>query len=151
MKTPFKHLEIILLSLPNLGTLFLRQLALLIISIPRPWTTRQSTSLALKRIIYNWRLIGKIIRCFLPTGNISKIELFVADIEVHLCCLAAYIGQEHFKVLKNTLYLKNLVVSQVIRLNKSIKTGKENFVIIIPSIRHDQVMTKIYNAKARSK
>ena len=100
--------------------------------------------------MYNWRSIGKMIRCFLPTGNIDGIDLCVAGIEVHLHYLAPHIGQEHFNVLTSALYIEKSIVGQVITLNKSVMTQKRGLVTATPSIRDNQVISEIYNAGSRS-
>ena len=56
-------------------------------------------------MIYNQRLIEKIMRYFLLIGNIDKINLYVAGIKVYLCCLSCHIGQKHFNVLESALYI----------------------------------------------
>lgn len=120
MKTLVELVEVILLLLLALPTLFQRYQALFIIPIPPSSTMRQSTSLALQIIMYNLRPIGRMIRCSLLTGNINKIDLYMASIKVHLYHFALYIGQKYLNVLKSTLYVKKLVVGQVIIFNKSV-------------------------------
>ena len=70
--------------------------------------------------MYNQRLIGKMMKCFLSTSNIDEIDLCVAGIEVHLYHLTPHIGREHFNVLKSALCMEKLVVGQVITLNKNV-------------------------------
>lgn len=110
-------------------------------------TTKQCINLALPRIMYNWRPIERMIRCFLPTSKIDKIDLCVNGIEIHLHYLVSHISQEFFDVLTNTLYVEKSVVSQVITFNKSVMTQKRDLVTVTLSIRHNQVMSKIYNAR----
>lgn len=100
IKISFKSREIILLLLPTLLNFFLRHRALLIISISWSSTMKQCISLTLYAIMYNERLIEKMMRYFLSTSNIDKIDLCVANIEVYFCCLAPYIGQKHFNIWK---------------------------------------------------
>ena len=61
-----------------------------------------------------------MIRYFLPTNNIDKIDLCVAGIEVHFHYLAPHIDQKHFNAWKSILYVEKSAVGQVITLNKSV-------------------------------
>lgn len=108
-------------------------------------TTRQYISLALQKIIFKLRVIGNITRCFLSTGNIDKIDRCMAGIEVHLQHLVSHISQKYFNILKSALCVENLVVSQVMRLNKSVIIQKKSLMTVTSSKRHDQVMSKTFH------
>lgn len=96
--------------------------------------------------MYNPRPIGKIVRCFLSTGSIDGISLCAGSIEVQLYHLVLHIGQKHFNALKSVLYVEKSAVGQVITFNKSVMSRKRSLVTAIPSLKHDQVMSKTYNA-----
>lgn len=86
-----------------------------------------------------------MIRCFLPTGNINKIDLCMASIEVHLFIIILYLG--YFYAISNVFCAKKLAIGQQIIFNSSIITQKRNLVIVTPSIRFGQVMNKFYNTR----
>lgn len=69
--------------------------------------------------MYKLKLIGKrMMRYFLPTNNINKINLYVAGIKVYLYHLAPHIGQKHFNILKSILYMEKSAIGQLIIFNK---------------------------------
>ncbi len=51
------------------------------------------------------------MRCFLPTTSINRINLYIANIEMHFYYyLIFHISQEHFNKLKSVLFLEKLVI-----------------------------------------
>lgn len=94
--------------------------------------------------MYNLRFIRKIMRCFSSIGNINRVNLYMANIEVHFhLLLISHLGQSN--TLKSVLYIEKLVISQQIIFSKSVITRKKNLMTITPSIRPSQVMNKYYN------
>ena len=59
-----------------------------------------------------------IMRYFLPTGSIDKIDPCAAGIEVHLPTIIFHLN--YFNILKSDLYMENSAVGQQITLNKSV-------------------------------
>lgn len=73
--------------------------------------------------MYNLRLIEKIIRNFLPIGNIDNIDSCAASIKVQFYLhLAFYLGKKHIIMLKNVLSIEKLAISQQITLSSSVIT-----------------------------
>ena len=61
--------------------------------------------------MYKLKPIKKMMmRNFLLTNNIDKIDLYVVGIEVCFYYFASYIGQDYFNAQNNILYLENLAV-----------------------------------------
>lgn len=87
------------------------------------------------------------MRYFLLTGNIDRIDLCMTSIEIYLYDIIPYIGRKYFNVLKSTLCIEKLFVSQVIILNKNMMIWKKSLAFVTSTIRHDQVINKTYNAK----
>lgn len=74
----------------------------------------------------------------------------MVGIKVYLYYLVPYIGQKHFNALKNILYIKKSAVGQVIILNKSVIYWKKSLMTAILSLRHDQVISKTFNARSQN-
>lgn len=91
-----------------------------------------------------------IMRYFLSIGNIDKIDLCVASIEVHFHHLALYIGQKYFNILKSVLRIEKSAIGQVITLNKSVMSQKRSLVTVILSLKYDQIMSKTFNTGSQS-
>lgn len=69
--------------------------------------------------MFNQKMIG-IMRCSLPTANIDKINLCVANIEMHFHYhFIPYIGQDYFNLLRNVLFIEKSAVGQLIIVNKN--------------------------------
>lgn len=83
-------------------------------------------------------------RYFLSTGNIDKIDLYVAIIEAHPHpLLVFYLGQSNG--LKSVLCLEKSASGQQIILSKSVMTQKRSLVTVTLSIRSGQAINKLYN------
>lgn len=62
----------------------------------------------------------KMIRYFLLTTNINRIDLCVASIEMHIYYhFVFHIGQKHLNALRSILYLEKSAIGQLITLNNS--------------------------------
>lgn len=92
----------------------------------------------------------RMMRSFLSTGNINKIDLYMVGIEVYLHYSTSYINQKHFNILKSASCVEKLIVGQVITLNKSVMIRKKSLVTVTPSIKYSQIMNGTYNAKSPS-
>lgn len=80
----------------------------------------------------NLIIIKKIIKQFLSNANIKKRDLYMIGIKDHFICYKVYFiyliypdyifyfGKKYFNILNSALYMKKLVVSLQITLNKSI-------------------------------
>lgn len=91
-----------------------------------------------------------MLRYSLPTDSIDGISLYVGGIEVHLYYLVPHIGKEHFNVLRSVLCMEKSVVGQIIIFIKSMMSRKRGLVTAIPSLRHNQVMSKTLNIRLLS-
>lgn len=91
------------------------------------------------------RSIGEMMRCFLSTSNINKMDLYVISIKLYpYLFLVSHLGLSN--ILKNISYIEKSVISLQIILSKNIRNRKKRFVTVMPSIKLSQVMKKSYNA-----
>lgn len=61
--------------------------------------------------MYNLITIKKLMKRFLLTGNIDKIDLYIISIKIYLhLYLVFYL--DHFNILKSDLFVEQLAVSQ---------------------------------------
>lgn len=86
----------------------------------------------------------KMTRCFLSTGSINGIDLYMAGIKMHFYPPPiSYLDQSN--ILKSVLYMEKSAIGQQIIPSKSMITRKRSLMIIIPSIGPGQIMNKLYN------
>lgn len=101
--------------------------------------------------MYNLIIIKGIMRYSLPTISIDKIDLCIADIKIQLYYyLILHVGQRYLNRLKDILYLERSAIGQLIIFSKSIMIWKRSPVIATLSLKHNQVMSKTYNAGSPS-
>lgn len=68
----------------------------------------------------------RIIKCFLETASVNKMNLCVASIKVHFYHhLVSHIRREHLNAPKSVLYEQKSAVSQLITLNPSVMIRKK--------------------------
>lgn len=79
----------------------------------------------LLRIMYNLRLIGKMLIYFLLTGSIDGINLCMGSIKMYFDYFIFHIGHNNFNTLKIVLCMENLAVSQIITFNKRVISHKK--------------------------
>ena len=91
-----------------------------------------------------------IIRCFLPTNNINKIDLCITGIKIYFYYFAPYICQKHFNILKSVLCVEMSTIGQIIILNKSVISQKRSLVTSILNSKYDKVMRKTFNARSQN-
>lgn len=91
-----------------------------------------------------------IMRYFLSTNNINKINLYLASIEIHFYHFAFHIDKEYFNISKSVLYIKKLVIDEVITLNKSIIIWKKSLMTTIPSLKYNQIISKTFNTRSQN-
>lgn len=90
------------------------------------------------------------MRYFLLTGNINKIDLYIVGIKIYLYYLIFHISQKYFNILKNALYIKKLIISQIIIFNRNMIISNKSLVTAISIIKHDQVINKTYHKKLQN-
>ena len=91
--------------------------------------------------------IIEMMKYFLLFANINKISLCMIVLKMHFHYLVYHIGPDYFNVQKSVLYMEKSVFGQVIILNKSSITQKRCLVTVVPNIKYDQAMNKIFNVE----
>ena len=144
MKISFKYNRAILLLLPALVIFLQIYQAKPPIVTFQSWIMRQCINLGLQRLIYNVMSIGRIIiRCFLSTSSINKIDLYAASIELQISTIILDFG--HSNPPKSILYMEKLVAGQQIILNRSVRRRKRSLMTVTLILRLGQFLNEIYN------
>lgn len=81
----------------------------------------------------------------LPTGSITKTNLYAAEINIQLHIIVVY--PHHFNVSKSVLYIEKLTTGQQITFNKKVISRKRSLVTVNPTLNPGQVMKKIDNTR----
>lgn len=107
-------------------------------------------SLLLYGVMCNLITMKKMMSYSLLITNIDKIGLCAAGLEVRLHYLVHHVDPEPFNIQKSLLNTEKSIVGLVIPLSKSEMTQKRNFITATPNIKHDQVISKTFNARLQS-
>ena len=98
--------------------------------------------------MFKLKPIEKIIRYFLPTSSINRINFCIANIKLHShLSPIPHFGQSN--ILKSVLYVEKSAVGSQIILSRIVRNRKKILVTVIPSIRPGQIMKKPCNSRSQ--